>query len=272
LLGSVGEPINPKAWLWYHTVIGGERCPIVDTWWQTETGCIMISPLPGLTATKPGSATRPLPGVSAALFDEAGEEIDEGSGVLVLTQPWPSMLRDLYKDPDRFVQTYFSQFGPRNYFVGDGARRDEDGYFWITGRIDDVINVSGHRLSTAEVESALVAHPKVSEAAVVGYPHTIKGQGIYAYVTLMTGEQPTEDLRKELTGWVRKEIGPIASPDLIQFAPNLPKTRSGKIMRRILRKIAEGEYGNLGDTSTLADPAVVDDLVNNRQNKSKEKA
>jgi acetyl-CoA synthetase len=267
LLGSVGEPINPEAWEWYHRVVGDGRCPIVDTWWQTETGGILITPLPGATKLKPGSATLPFFGVTPQLVDAAGKVIDgAGSGNLCIADAWPGMMRTVYGDHQRFIETYFKTY-PGKYFTGDGCRRDEDGYYWITGRVDDVINVAGHRLGTAEVESALVAHPKVSEAAVVGFPHNIKGQGIYAYVTLMSGEQPTEDLRKELTGWVRKEIGPIASPDLIQFAPGLPKTRSGKIMRRILRKIAEDEYGNLGDTSTLADPAVVDDLVANRQNR-----
>jgi acetyl-CoA synthetase len=267
LLGTVGEPINPEAWEWYHRVVGGGRCPIVDTWWQTETGGILIAPLPGATRLKPGSATRPFFGVVPQIVDAEGKVLDgAATGNLCMADAWPGMMRTVYGDHQRFVDTYFTAY-PGKYFTGDGCRRDADGYYWITGRVDDVINVAGHRLGTAEVESALVAHPKVSEAAVVGYPHDIKGQGIYAYVTLMTGEQPTEDLRKELTGWVRKEIGPIASPDLIQFAPNLPKTRSGKIMRRILRKIAEDEYGNLGDTSTLADPAVVDDLVTHRQNK-----
>jgi acetyl-CoA synthetase len=267
LLGSVGEPINPEAWLWYHRHIGGGRCPIVDTWWQTETGGILISPLPGATRLKPGSATKPFFGVIPQIVDAEGKVLEgAATGNLCIADSWPGQMRTIYGDHQRFVDTYFSAY-PGKYFTGDGARRDTDGYYWITGRVDDVINVAGHRLGTAEVESALVAHPKVSEAAVVGYPHDIKGQGIYAYVTLMAGEQPTEALRKELTGWVRKEIGPIASPDLIQFAPNLPKTRSGKIMRRILRKIAEDEFGNLGDTSTLADPAVVDDLVTNRQNK-----
>jgi acetyl-CoA synthetase len=267
LLGSVGEPINPEAWEWYHRVVGDGRCPIVDTWWQTETGGILITPLPGATKLKPGSATLPFFGVIPQLFDAAGKIIEgAGSGNLCIADSWPGQMRTVYGDHQRFIDTYFKAY-PGKYFTGDGCRRDEDGYYWITGRVDDVINVAGHRLGTAEVESALVAHPKVSEAAVVGYPHNIKGQGIYAYVTLMSGEQPSEDLRKELTGWVRKEIGPIASPDLIQFAPGLPKTRSGKIMRRILRKIAEDEYGNLGDTSTLADPAVVDDLVTNRQNR-----
>jgi len=267
LLGSVGEPINPEAWLWYHRVVGDERCPIVDTWWQTETGGILITPLPGATDLKPGSATRPFFGVKPALVDSEGATLEGAtSGNLVLLDSWPGQMRTVYGDHDRFIQTYFSTY-PGRYFTGDGCRRDEDGYYWITGRVDDVINVSGHRMGTAEVESALVAHDKVAEAAVVGYPHDIKGQGIYAYVTLNAGEEPSEDLRKELVQWVRKEIGPIASPDLIQWAPGLPKTRSGKIMRRILRKIAEDDFSNLGDTSTLADPAVVDDLVENRQNK-----
>ncbi len=267
LLGTVGEPINPEAWEWYYRVVGDSRCPIVDTWWQTETGGILITPLPGAIPLKPGSATLPFFGVIPQIVDATGKVIESaGSGNLCIADAWPGMMRTVYGDHQRFVDTYFKAY-PGKYFTGDGCRRDDDGYYWITGRVDDVINVAGHRLGTAEVESALVAHPKVSEAAVVGYPHNIKGQGIYAYVTLMSGEQPTEDLRKELTGWVRKEIGPIASPDLIQFAPGLPKTRSGKIMRRILRKIAEDEYGNLGDTSTLADPAVVDDLVANRQNR-----
>jgi acetyl-CoA synthetase len=267
LLGSVGEPINPEAWEWYHRVVGDGRCPIVDTWWQTETGGILISPLPGATRLKPGSATRPFFGVVPQVVDAEGKVLEgTATGNLCIADSWPGQMRTVYGDHQRFIDTYFKAY-PGKYFTGDGCRRDADGYYWITGRVDDVINVAGHRLGTAEVESALVAHPKVSEAAVVGYPHDIKGQGIYAYVTLMAGEHPTEELRKELTGWVRKEIGPIASPDLIQFAPNLPKTRSGKIMRRILRKIAEDESGNLGDTSTLADPAVVDDLVTNRQNK-----
>ena len=267
LLGTVGEPINPEAWEWYYHVVGEDRCPIVDTWWQTETGGILITPLPGAIAQKPGSATLPFFGVIPQIVDAEGNELKgPGSGNLCIADAWPGMMRTVYGDHERFVQTYFSTYIGR-YFTGDGCRRDEDGYYWITGRVDDVINVAGHRLGTAEVESALVAHPKVSEAAVVGYPHDIKGQGIYAYVTLMAGEQPSEDLRKELVAWVRKEIGPIASPDLIQFSPSLPKTRSGKIMRRILRKIAEDEFGNLGDTSTLAEPAVVDDLVHNRQNK-----
>jgi acetyl-CoA synthetase len=267
LLGTVGEPINPEAWEWYHRVVGDGRCPIVDTWWQTETGGILITPLPGATRLKPGSATRPFFGVVPEIVDGEGKVLQGAcTGNLCLADSWPGQMRTVFGDHQRFVDTYFKTY-PGKYFTGDGCRRDQDGYYWITGRVDDVINVAGHRLGTAEVESALVAHPKVSEAAVVGYPHDIKGQGIYAYVTLMAGEQPTEDLRKELVQWVRKEIGPIASPDLIQFAPGLPKTRSGKIMRRILRKIAEDEYGNLGDTSTLADPAVVDDLVKNRQNR-----
>jgi acetyl-CoA synthetase len=267
LLGSVGEPINPEAWEWYHRVVGDGRCPVVDTWWQTETGGILISPLPGATALKPGSATRPFFGVKPALVDAEGNRVEgAASGNLILTDSWPGQMRTVYGDHQRFVDTYFKTY-PGNYFTGDGCRRDEDGYWWITGRVDDVINVAGHRLGTAEVESALVAHERVSEAAVVGYPHPIKGQGIYAYVTLMSGEKSSEDLRKELVAWVRKEIGPIASPDLIQFAPGLPKTRSGKIMRRILRKIAEDDFGALGDTSTLADPAVVEDLIANRQNK-----
>jgi acetyl-CoA synthetase len=266
VLGSVGEPINPEAWEWYYRVVGDERCPIVDTWWQTETGGILITPLPGATKLKPGSATRPFFGVVPQVVDADGRVLDGvAEGNLVIADSWPGQMRTVYGDHERFVQTYFSTY-PGKYFTGDGCRRDADGYYWITGRVDDVLNVSGHRMGTAEVESALVAHPKVSEAAVVGYPHDIKGQGIYAYVTLMAGEVASEDLRKELVVWVRREIGPIASPDLIQFAPGLPKTRSGKIMRRILRKIAEDEFGNLGDTSTLADPAVVDDLVSNRQN------
>jgi acetyl-CoA synthetase len=264
ILGSVGEPINPEAWLWYYRVVGDTRCPIVDTWWQTETGGILISPLPGAVAQKPGSATLPLPGVFPALVDGEGKFLDGATeGNLVLTDSWPGMMRTVYGDHERFIQTYFSTF-PGTYFTGDGARRDADGYFWITGRVDDVINVSGHRMGTAEVESALVAHPKVAEAAVVGMPHELKGQGIYCYVTLKTGEEPTEALKKELVAWVRKEIGPIASPDVIQWAPGLPKTRSGKIMRRILRKIAANEVDGLGDTSTLADPSVVEELVSNR--------
>ena len=264
VLGSVGEPINPEAWLWYYRVVGDERCPIVDTWWQTETGGILISPLPGAVAQKPGSATLPLPGVKPALVDGEGRLLEGATeGNLVITDSWPGQMRTVYGDHERFVQTYFSTF-KGYYFTGDGARRDEDGYWWITGRVDDVINVAGHRMGTAEVESALVAHPKVAEAAVVGMPHDIKGQGIYAYVTLVAGEEPTEALRKELVAWVRKEIGPIATPDAIQWAPGLPKTRSGKIMRRILRKIAANETDSLGDTSTLADPAVVVELVENR--------
>ncbi|MDQ0506996.1 acetate--CoA ligase [Xanthobacter agilis] len=267
LLGSVGEPINPEAWEWYHRVVGDERCPIVDTWWQTETGGILITPLPGATRLKPGSATRPFFGVLPEVVDAEGKVLTGAcEGNLVIADSWPGQMRTVYGDHERFEQTYFSTY-PGKYFTGDGCRRDEDGYYWITGRVDDVINVSGHRMGTAEVESALVAHPKVSEAAVVGFPHDIKGQGIYAYVTLMDGVEPTEELRKELVGWVRREIGPIASPDLIQFAPGLPKTRSGKIMRRILRKIAEDQFESLGDTSTLADPGVVEDLINNRQNK-----
>ncbi len=267
ILGTVGEPINPEAWNWYHNVIGEGRCPIVDTWWQTETGGILITPLPGATALKPGSATRPFFGVRPEIVDADGKSMDGAcSGNLCIVDAWPGMMRSLYRDHDRFVQAYFSTYAGK-YFTGDGCRRDEDGYYWITGRVDDVINVSGHRMGTAEVESALVAHPKVAEAAVVGCPHDLKGQGIYAYVTLNAGEVPTEDLRKELVKWVRTEIGPIASPDFIQWAPGLPKTRSGKIMRRILRKIAENDYAALGDTSTLADPSVVDDLVDNRQNR-----
>ncbi len=267
LLGSVGEPINPEAWLWYHRVVGDGRCPIVDTWWQTETGGILISPLPGAIAQKPGSATLPFFGVKPVVVDTEGKVLEgETSGNLCIADSWPGQMRTVYGDHQRFIDTYFIQY-PGKYFTGDGCRRDADGYYWITGRVDDVLNVSGHRLGTAEVESALVAHAKVAEAAVVGYPHDIKGQGIYAYVTLNAGEQPTEELRKELVQWVRKEISPIAAPDLIQFAPGLPKTRSGKIMRRILRKIAEDDFSNLGDTSTLADPTVVGDLVDNRQNK-----
>jgi acetyl-CoA synthetase len=268
LLGSVGEPINPEAWLWYHRVVGDGRCPIVDTWWQTETGGILITPLPGATALKPGSATRPFFGVKPVVVDTEGKVLEGATtGNLCIDDSWPGQMRTVYGDHQRFVETYFIQY-PGRYFTGDGCRRDEDGYYWITGRVDDVLNVSGHRMGTAEVESALVAHSKVAEAAVVGYPHDIKGQGIYAYVTLNAGEEPSEELRKELVQWVRKEIGPIASPDLIQFAPGLPKTRSGKIMRRILRKIAEDDFSNLGDTSTLADPGVVTDLVDNRQNRA----
>ncbi|MBV1701139.1 MAG: acetate--CoA ligase [Hyphomicrobiales bacterium] len=264
LLGSVGEPINPEAWEWYHRVVGEHRCPIVDTWWQTETGGILITPLPGAIAQKPGSATKPFFGIVPQVMDAEGKVLEgECSGNLVIADSWPGQMRTVYGDHQRFMDTYFSTY-PGKYFTGDGCRRDADGYYWITGRVDDVINVSGHRMGTAEVESALVAHEKVAEAAVVGFPHDIKGQGIYAYVTLMAGEVPSEALRKELVAWVRKEIGPIASPDVIQFAPGLPKTRSGKIMRRILRKIAENEIGSLGDTSTLADPGVVNDLIDNR--------
>jgi acetyl-CoA synthetase len=267
LLGSVGEPINPEAWEWYHRVVGDGRCPVVDTWGQTETGGIMISPLPGAIAQKPGSATRPFFGVVPEIVDADGNVLEgEAQGNLCIAKSWPGQMRTVYGDHARFEQTYFSTYKGK-YFTGDGCRRDADGYYWITGRVDDVINVSGHRMGTAEVESSLVAHASVSEAAVVGYPHDIKGQGIYAYVTLMAGISPSEDLRKELVAWVRKDIGPIASPDLIQFAPGLPKTRSGKIMRRILRKIAEDEPSSLGDTSTLADPMVVEDLVSNRQNR-----
>lgn len=264
LLGTVGEPINPEAWLWYYNVVGEQRCPIVDTWWQTETGGILITPLPGATDLKPGSATRPFFGIQPAIINQEGE-ILEGpcTGYLVMLDSWPAMMRTVYGDHERFKNTYFVQY-PGKYFTGDGARRDEDGYYWITGRVDDVINVSGHRLGTAEVESALVAHEAVAEAAVVGFPHEIKGQGIYAYVTLVEGVEPTEELRKELVAWVRKQIGPIASPDYIQWAPALPKTRSGKIMRRILRKVAANEIADLGDTSTLAEPQVVEELIKNR--------
>ncbi|NIY74798.1 acetate--CoA ligase [Thalassospira sp. HF15] len=267
ILGSVGEPINPEAWEWYYEHVGKRNCPIVDTWWQTETGGILISPLPGATDLKPGSATLPFFGVQPALLDNEGKELSGPTdGNLVIKDSWPGQMRTVYGDHERFIQTYFSTFA-NVYTTGDGARRDEDGYYWITGRVDDVINVSGHRMGTAEVESALVAHAKVAEAAVVGVPHDIKGQGIYAYVTLNAGEEPTEELRMELVKWVRKEIGPIASPDFLQWSPGLPKTRSGKIMRRILRKIAANEYDQLGDTSTLADPGVVDDLIDNRQNR-----
>jgi acetyl-CoA synthetase len=267
LLGSVGEPINPEAWEWYYHVVGDGRCPIVDTWWQTETGGILITPLPGATKLKSGSATRPFFGVQPAVVDTDGNLIEgEATGNLVILDAWPGMMRTVYGDHQRFVETYFATYKGK-YFTGDGCRRDEDGYYWITGRADDVLKVSGHRMGTAEIESALVAHPKVSEAAVVGYPHDIKGHGVYCYVTLMAGEVASDALKIELRDWVRKEIGPIASPDLIQFAPGLPKTRSGKIMRRILRKIAEDDFSNLGDTSTLADPAVVNDLVENRQNR-----
>ena len=268
LLGSVGEPINPEAWMWYHNVVGEKRCPIVDTWWQTETGGILITPLPGATATKPGSATKPFFGIQPVLVDVDNNILDGASdGNLCIGHSWPGQMRTVYGDHQRFIETYFTTF-PGRYFTGDGARRDEDGYFWITGRVDDVLNVSGHRMGTAEVESALVAHPKVAEAAVVGYPHDIKGQGIYAYVTLVADAVADDQLATELRQWTRKEIGPIATPDLLQWAPQLPKTRSGKIMRRILRKIAANEYDQLGDTSTLTDPAVVDDLVENRQNRS----
>jgi acetyl-CoA synthetase len=268
LLGSVGEPINPEAWEWYHKVVGEGRCPIVDTWWQTETGGILITPLPGVTDLKPGSATHPFFGIRPELLDAEGQTLEgAASGNLVIADSWPGQMRTLYGDHPRFVETYFSTYDGY-YTTGDGARRDEDGYYWITGRTDDVINVSGHRMGTAEVESALVSHDDVAEAAVVGYPHEIKGQGIYAYVTLMEGVEPSDELRAELQKWVRKEIGPIAKPDLLQWAPGLPKTRSGKIMRRILRKVAADDFGSLGDTSTLADPSVVDDLIENRQNRS----
>ena len=269
VLGTVGEPINPEAWNWYNKVVGKGRCPIVDTWWQTETGGHLLTPIPGAIATKPGSATFPFFSIQPVILDpQTGQELTdvECEGVLCIKDSWPGQMRTVYGDHERFIKTYFSDF-KGYYFTGDGCRRDADGYYWITGRVDDVINVSGHRMGTAEVESALVAHEKVSEAAVVGYPHDIKGQGIYCYVTLMSGEEPTEDLRKELRDWVRKEIGPIASPDLVQWAPGLPKTRSGKIMRRILRKIAEDDFNSLGDTSTLAEPAVVEDLIENRMNR-----
>jgi len=267
LLGSVGEPINPEAWEWYYEVVGEGRCPIVDTWWQTETGGILITPLPGATDLKPGSASKPFFGIRPAIVDASGTILEgEAEGMLVMLDSWPGQMRTVYGDHQRFIDTYFSTFD-RMYFSGDGAHRDADGYYWITGRVDDVLNVSGHRMGTAEIESALVAHPSVAEAAVVGYPHEIKGQGIYAYVTLMEGIQPSDELYAELQQWVRKEIGPIAKPDLIQWAPGLPKTRSGKIMRRILRKVAENDFANLGDTSTLADPAVVDNLVDNRMNR-----
>ena len=270
VLGTVGEPINPEAWNWYNDKVGKGRCPIVDTWWQTETGGHLLTPLPGATALKPGSATTPFFCVQPVVLEpQSGEEIHEteAEGVLCLKDSWPGQMRTIYGDHDRFEKTYFSDY-KGYYFSGDGCRRDADGYYWITGRVDDVINVSGHRMGTAEVESALVAHPKVAEAAVVGYPHEIKGQGIYCYVTLMNDVEPTDELRKELRTWVRSEIGPIAAPDLIQWAPGLPKPRSGKIMRRSLRKIAENDYGSLGDTSTLAEPAVVDDLIENRMNKA----
>ena len=268
LLGSVGEPINPEAWLWYYRTVGDSKCPIVDTWWQTETGGILITPLPGATALKPGSATQPFFGVQPLLVDNEGHVLEgAASGNLCLADSWPGQMRTVYGDHQRFMDTYFSQYDGL-YFTGDGCRRDDDGYYWITGRVDDVLNISGHRLGTAEVESALVAHQQVAEAAVVGYPHDIKGQGIYCYVTLNAGLEGDDGLKQILVQWVRKEIGPIATPDLIQFAPGLPKTRSGKIMRRILRKIAEDDFDNLGDTSTLADPAVVDDLIENRQNRA----
>ena len=266
LLGSVGEPINPEAWLWYYNIVGEKKCPIVDTWWQTETGATLISPLPGATDLKPGSASKPIPGITPVLLDADGNEL-EGSneGNLCIKNSWPGQMRTVYGDHDRFIETYFSQYDGY-YFTGDGCRRDDDDYYWITGRVDDVINVSGHRMGTAEVESALVSHNKVAEAAVVGFPHEIKGQGIYAYVTLIAGEKISDEIKKDLIEWVRKEIGPIATPDFIQFSSNLPKTRSGKIMRRILRKIAANDYDDLGDTSTLAEPKVVDDLVENKQN------
>ncbi len=267
LLGSVGEPINPEAWMWYHDVVGEGRCPIVDTWWQTETGGILITPLPGATATKPGSATRPFFGIKPVLVDGENNLLEGAvDGNLCIDHSWPGQMRTVYGDHQRFIDTYFTTF-PGRYFSGDGARRDQDGYFWITGRVDDVLNVSGHRMGTAEIESALVAHPQVAESAVVGYPHDIKGQGIYAYVTLIEGCEPSDELAAELRQWTRKEIGPIATPDLLQWAPQLPKTRSGKIMRRILRKIAANDYAELGDTSTLTDPGVVTDLVDNRQNR-----
>lgn len=267
ILGTVGEPINPEAWQWYHRVVGNEKCPIVDTWWQTETGGILITPLPGAIEAKPGSATRPFFGVKPVIVDKDGNRLEgDCEGNLCIEDSWPGQMRSLYKDHERFVQTYFSAYKGM-YFTGDGCHRDEDGYYWITGRVDDVLNVSGHRMGTAEIESALVAHKAVSEAAVVGYPHDIKGTGIYAYVTLTHGLEPSEDLRKELVKWVREDIGPIATPELIQWAPSLPKTRSGKIMRRILRKIAANDYGNLGDTSTLADPSVVESLIENRMNR-----
>jgi acetyl-CoA synthetase len=268
LLGSVGEPINPEAWEWYYHVVGDGRCPIVDTWWQTETGGILITPLPGVTDLKPGSTTRPFFGIQPSLLDADGSTLEgAASGNLVINDSWPGQMRTVYGDHPRFIETYFSAY-EGYYTTGDGCRRDEDGYYWITGRTDDVLNVSGHRMGTAEVESALVSHNDVAEAAVVGYPHDIKGQGIYGYVTLMEGVEPTDELKAELQQWVRKEIGPIAKPDLLQWAPGLPKTRSGKIMRRILRKVAADDYGELGDTSTLADPSVVEDLIENRQNRS----
>ena len=269
ILGTVGKPINPEAWNWYHEVVGHGRCPIVDTWWQTETGGHLMTPLPGAHDMKPGAAMKPFFGIKPVILDPtSGQEIDgnPAEGVLCIADSWPGQMRTIWGDHERFEKTYFADY-PSYYFTGDGCKRDADGDYWITGRVDDVINVSGHRMGTAEVESALVAHSKVAEAAVVGYPHDIKGQGIYCYVTLMSGEEPSEDLRTELRNWVRQEIGPIASPDLIQWAPGLPKTRSGKIMRRILRKIAEDDFGALGDTSTLADPSVVDDLIDNRMNR-----
>jgi acetyl-CoA synthetase len=268
ILGTVGEPINPEAWLWYYDHVGEQRCPIVDTWWQTETGGILITPIPGATPLKPGSATRPFFGIEPVIVDNDHNVINgPGEGNLCIARAWPGMMRTVFGDHQRFVQTYFSTF-PGLYFTGDGARRDEDGFYWLTGRVDDVINVAGHRLGTAEIESALVAHPRVAEAAVVGFPHDIKGQGIYAYVTLKVNETPSEELRRELVAWVRQEISPIAAPDLLQWAPGLPKTRSGKIMRRILRKIAANEHDALGDVTTLADPAVVDELVDNRVNRA----
>jgi acetyl-CoA synthetase len=268
ILGSVGEPINPEAWLWYYDHVGEQRCPVVDTWWQTETGGILITPIPGATPLKPGSATRPFFGIEPVIVDNDHNVVNgPGEGNLCIARAWPGMMRTVFGDHQRFVQTYFSTF-PGLYFTGDGARRDEDGFYWLTGRVDDVINVAGHRLGTAEIESALVAHPKVAEAAVVGYPHDIKGQGIYAYVTLKVTETPNEELRHELVAWVRQEISPIAAPDLLQWAPGLPKTRSGKIMRRILRKIAANEHDALGDVTTLAEPAVVDELVDNRMNRA----
>jgi acetyl-CoA synthetase len=267
ILGTVGEPINPDVWLWYYDHVGEQRCPIVDTWWQTETGGILITPIPGATPLKPGSATRPFFGIEPVIVDNDGKRIDgPGEGNLCLARAWPGMMRSVFGDHPRFVATYFRAF-PGLYFTGDGVRRDEDGFYWLTGRVDDVINVAGHRLGTAEIESALVAHPKVAEAAVVGYPHDLKGQGIYAYVTLRVSEEPSEELKRELVSWVRQEISPIASPDLLQWAPGLPKTRSGKIMRRILRKIAANEHDALGDVTTLADPSVVDELVGNRMNR-----
>jgi acetyl-CoA synthetase len=268
ILGTVGEPINPEAWLWYYDHVGEQRCPVVDTWWQTETGGVLITPIPGATPLKPGSATRPFFGVEPVIVDNNGKVVEgAGEGNLCIAGAWPGMMRTVFGDHKRFVQTYFSHF-PGLYFTGDGARRDEDGFYWLTGRVDDVINVAGHRLGTAEIESALVAHPKVSEAAVVGFPHDIKGQGIYAYVTLKITETPSDELRRELVSWVRQEISPIAAPDVLQWAPSLPKTRSGKIMRRILRKIAANEHDALGDVTTLADPTVVDELVDNRMNRA----